>query len=57
MRWAASLHSLKLQRGLRGGIVVGLCGEGWFREEDREVLLWKREREIGSRSSRRDAEV
>lgn len=58
MRWAASLHSLKLQRGLRGGIVVGWCGRGFGeREKDIEVLLRKREREIGSRSSRRDAEV
>jgi hypothetical protein len=30
MRWAASLHSLKLQRGLRGGIVVVRV---WFLEE------------------------
>lgn len=34
MRWAASLHSLKLQRGLRGGIVyrvvVGVLWEARY---------------------------
>lgn len=38
--------------------MVGWCGRGFGeREKDIEVLLRKREREIGSRSSRRDAEV
>lgn len=53
IRWAASLHSLKLQRGLRGAIVVGVVGGGGVgleRGVDIEVLLRKRGGEIGSRS-------
>lgn len=37
MRWAASLHSLKLQRGLRGAMLGG-CGErGREKSVDKEA--------------------